>query len=68
MGTATDKQSRARLPRIPVLAVGISLSIFLVLTYLLCIPFLRCSPICQSVTRSSACSCRGSSRSTGTIC
>lgn len=41
---ATGTQPRARLPRIPVLALGISLSIFLALTYLLCALFLALFP------------------------
>jgi hypothetical protein len=45
MSTAeTGNQSRARLPRIPVLVLGLSLSIFLALTYLLCALFLALFP------------------------
>ncbi len=42
---ATGTQSRARLPRIPVLVLGLSLSIFLALTYLLCALFLALFPV-----------------------
>jgi len=41
---ATGTQSRPRLPRIPVLVLGLSLSIFLALTYLLCALFLALFP------------------------
>lgn len=40
----TGSESRARLPRIPVLAFAISLSIFLALTYSLCALFLVLFP------------------------
>jgi hypothetical protein len=41
---ATGTQSRARFPLIPVLVLGLSLSIFLPLTYLLCALFLALFP------------------------
>ena len=45
MSTAgTESQSRAHFPRIPVLVFGLSLSIFLALTYLLCAIFLVLFP------------------------
>ena len=40
----TGYRSRTRLPRIPVLVLGLSLSIFLVLTYVLCALFLVLFP------------------------
>ena len=41
---AGSNQSRVHLPRVPVLALGVSLSIFLALTYVLCALFLALFP------------------------